>query len=446
MERYTRILDLYKRLIQNNCHIIFDKGALLKDNRNDKNILQLQFLNIGNKQVKAVYVAIECLSIEDELLETVDFEYLDLAVKYGDVFGSNIPVVLNNSSCRKFNFGIRKILYEDSSVMLDGKMEELPVYDDLNDLGNLKDQFVREVKAIDYRIKPLIKPTESQWCWYCTCGSVNYCENKKCGKCKVNKEKLFSILGSEYLSEQNKMFLDNEENKRKIEAENIIKRKRKIKRVVITISSILMICVTIFLLSIYYVIPTIKRKQILNTMKQGYYSEGYKEFNNFRSTPLTFNDIKLAYDLGNECMKNEEYETAKKLFSFTREYKDGDELYRNVAYLYGMECNDNKEYEKAINALEDSDGYNDAQEQLKQITYLYGLQCHYDKNYEKAIDYFKKAKKLGNTYADMRIKNAKYAYVIENMDRWNDTTRRYLLDLKKDNYTNAEKIYNDLYN
>lgn len=447
MERYTRILDLHKRLIQNNCHIIFDKGALLKDNRNDKNILQLQFLNIGNKQVKAVYVAIECLGIEDELLETVDFEYLDLVAKYGDIFGSNIPVILNNSSCRKFNFGIRKILYEDSSVMLDGEMEELPVYDDLSDLGDLRDQFVREIKAIDYRIKPVIKPTESQWCWHCTCGNVNYSENEKCGKCKINKEKLFSILDVEYLSEKNKVFLENEENKRRIEAENIALKKGKIKRSIkksVTVSAaFIAIGIAIYFLSVCLIIPHAKFKRMLSMIEEGKYKEGYRSFLEIRNIPLTSDEIELVYDFGNKCIENNEYEYAMKFFSYADGYENSKKLYCKSAYLYGIECMDNNEYIKAIENFKLADGYEDAEQKIVEARYLRGKECFINGEYRRAVEHFE----LISDYEDVsdKINEAKYLYVKCYFESWNSTTRLYLEELKEIGYKDTKQLYNDLY-
>ena len=60
MERYTRILGIDEQLIQVNCPIVFEKGALLRDNKNETNVLQLQFENISDRVVKATYVRVLC--------------------------------------------------------------------------------------------------------------------------------------------------------------------------------------------------------------------------------------------------------------------------------------------------------------------------------------------------------------------------------------------------
>ena len=383
-------------------------------------------------------------------MDILEFEYLDLTAKYGDVFGSNIPIIVNNSSSREFNFSIKKILYEYSSMTFDGRMDELSIYDDLSDFGNLRDQFVREVKAVNYQIEPVIKPTESQGCWYCTCGSVNYCENEKCGKCGIDKEKLFSFLDIEYLSEKNKTFLENEENKRNAETERIAlkkeKMKRNIKRAVIVFSAFAIICTAIYFLITYLIVPHVKYKHMLNMIEEGKYEEGYRSFLEIRNIPLTSDEIELAYDFGNKCIEGDAYEYAMNFFILVSEYENSNEQYKKAAYFYGRECLENDEFEKAMNAFEKANDYEDAAKQKMEATYMYGLQCLNNKDYTEAIIYFKRAGEQGNKYADMRMKEAKYEYVKQNLNVQNETTYHFLVDLMNDNYKDADNIYNDLYN
>lgn len=453
MERYTKILDLHKRLIQNNCHIIFDKGALLKDNRNDKNILQLQFLNIGNKQVKAVYVAIECLSIEDELLETVDFEYLDLAVKYGDVFGSNIPITINNPSCRKFNFRIRKLLYEDSSIVLDGRMEELPVNDDLNDFGDLKEQFIREVKAIDYKIVPVIKPTKNRWDWHCTCGNLNYYENEKCGKCGINKEQLFSITDEKYLSEKKALFLEkqqakiaSQEKEQQTKKEQRIKKYKKLIKIGIVLSVTLVVCTLMY----WFVVPTVKPKiryhQMMKCVEHKKYDEAYYLLSEIRNYSYTPDEIReLAHDFGDKCINDSEIRLAINFLNLADGYEDSDELYKKASYMRGVENYENSEFKEAIEDFKKANDYEDAEIKLVEVSYIYGLRLLDDKEYKKAIVYLETAKEYGYKDAEEKLYEAKYGYVKDNLESGNYNTKVYLEELRKTHYKDAELLYKKLY-
>ncbi len=170
MERYVRILSINDELIQDNCPVVFEKGALLKDNKQEKNVLQLQFRNIGYKKIKAVIVEISCYDIWNKLTSKIEYNYLDLSAGINERFGSREAIVLDDIKARNFVLSIKNVFFEEGTVFEGaGILEKVESSASLEDLGELKAQFIRDVNEINHPTRCVVKPVKIKGLWQCTC-------------------------------------------------------------------------------------------------------------------------------------------------------------------------------------------------------------------------------------------------------------------------------------
>ena len=99
-QRYQRIKSIDESSWNIESPIVFNKGALLRDNKIDKNILQVQFVNCSEKIIAAVYITILCFDVFDQKLYEIKYCYNDLKVKSGEKFGGSVPIEEDNEDAR----------------------------------------------------------------------------------------------------------------------------------------------------------------------------------------------------------------------------------------------------------------------------------------------------------------------------------------------------------
>ena len=149
------------------------------------------------------------------------------------------------------------------------------------------------------------------------------------------------------------------------------------------------------------------------------------------------------YQLALEEKKNGDYKTAIDDFQDIISYKDAADLLKECAYNYAVELLDKKDYNTAASYFEKAKDYKDADARKKEVHYYYGCQLMDQKEYKGAIE------QLGQSggYEDTSSKllEAKYAYVKSHTDRSDDWTYMYLKDLIKEEYSDTQSIYNELY-
>lgn len=112
-------------------------------------------------------------------------------------------------------------------------------------------------------------------------------------------------------------------------------------------------------------------------------------------------------------------------------------------YRFAQGLVEDGEYEKAIAAFKEMINYKDSTACCKEAEYLYAKQLIEEEKYEEALA---NLDELGE-YEDSATleKEAKYGYIGANLDSENETTYRYLRELKSKSYKDSEEIYNDLY-
>lgn len=218
-ERYKRIKVYDERLWSHESPIIINKSALIRDEVKEINILQVQLENAINKVIIAVDITIDCLNISGDIIEEKNFTYLDLHIPQFATFGDQTPISLENVESREFRYKVKKVYWEDgTSSNKDILLNPIANTQSIDNLGNLKSEFLRELKINHYTFKSKYIPQFEKDYWYCTCGTLNETDNKECVFCGIKCEKLMNISSLENLKKNSEEFIRKEDERWKEDA------------------------------------------------------------------------------------------------------------------------------------------------------------------------------------------------------------------------------------
>lgn len=239
MNRYEIIhVDSSERYIET-CPLILLSNALTSDIERDKILLQLKFQNMDSRTIKAVFVKVECFSIDGVYLnEDEEFQYLDLKIDQYKEFGSSIPLYLKLKNTREVKIQCEKILFCDGTEWENTineyytKLPEKIVLSDLlgNDSYNELLYSLREEKIFTNTV---YKPFSIMDYYFCPCGRYRNKNEHYCFNCGKDKQWWNEKISSENI----KTLME-----RKVERDRISinqKKKNKIMKIVGIISIIM---------------------------------------------------------------------------------------------------------------------------------------------------------------------------------------------------------------
>lgn len=216
-DRFERIFQLPQNLYSAGSPVIVVAGVLLKDTHSNKILVQLKFKNISSHNVKAVKVRIAaCDAIGERINEIKEYQYLDLNVSTGDVFGANKAIIMPKVETRSFSLESLWVVLDDDSVqnviMPLAALPEGKRLDEVLKHPELLNQFIIEVNE-----KATYAPQEIGDIWRCSCSSWNRTE--KCPECNIDKYSLFLIYDPVTLVEHTKVRLRKEKAEREAQEE-----------------------------------------------------------------------------------------------------------------------------------------------------------------------------------------------------------------------------------
>ncbi len=152
-----------------------------------------------------------------------------------------------------------------------------------------------------------------------------------------------------------------------------------------------------------------------------------------------YNDAVALMDAG-------QYEDAIAAFEAMDGYKDSKEQIKNcetalkdIEYQKADQAYSNRNYETAYSMFMELIGYKDSLDRAKECALYVGGEALVKKNYEKAIEWYTKA-----GFSE-EVKNVKYQYVLAHRNNDDETTFKYLCDLRSANYKDAGAIFSELY-
>lgn len=255
-EKYT-IVQHEKRLFWlQDCPVLLHSYALTKNNTNNSIFLQCKFENIADKPIKAMNIAIKCSDVSHQELANVDnFPYLDIDVQPYMLFADKTPVALPDNTTRNVCIIPLKVIFSDDTTWENTSEQayELAEYEQqpISSLGELADQYKRDLhKICTDSEKHNYLPANVNGFTVCGCGKVVLPDTQYCASCGVDFSKLFAINNSEILhteqqqydEEQQKIALQEQQDKLQKETQQLQYRK-KLRKIISIISCIVLVII-----------------------------------------------------------------------------------------------------------------------------------------------------------------------------------------------------------
>lgn len=255
-EKYT-IVQHEKRLFWlQDCPVLLHSYALTKNNTNNSIFLQCKFENIADKPIKAMNIAVKCSDVSHQELANVDnFPYLDINVQPYTLFGDKTPVALPNNTTRNVRIIPLKVIFSNDTTWenTSERAYELAEYEQqpISSLGELADQYTRDLhKICTDSEKHNYLPANVNGFTVCGCGKVVLPDTQYCASCGVDFSKLFAINNSEILhteqqqydEEQQKIALQEQQDKLQKETQQLQYRK-KLRKIISIISCIVLVII-----------------------------------------------------------------------------------------------------------------------------------------------------------------------------------------------------------
>lgn len=255
-EKYT-IVQHEKRLFWlQDCPVLLHSYALTKNNTNNSIFLQCKFENIADKPIKAMNIAVKCSDVSHQELANVDnFPYLDINVQPYTLFGDKTPVALPNNTTRNVRIIPLKVIFSDDTTWenTSERAYELAEYEQqpISSLGELADQYKRDLhKICTDSEKHNYLPANVNGFTVCGCGKVVLPDTQYCASCGIDFSKLFAINNSEILhteqqqydEEQQKIALQEQQDKLQKETQQLQYRK-KLRKIISIISCIVLVII-----------------------------------------------------------------------------------------------------------------------------------------------------------------------------------------------------------
>lgn len=255
-EKYT-IVQHEKRLFWlQDCPVLLHSYALTKNNTNNSIFLQCKFENIADTAIKAMNIAVKCSDVSHQELANVDnFPYLDINVQPYTLFGDKTPVALPNNTTRNVRIISLKVIFSDDTTWenTSERAYELAEYEQqpISSLGELADQYKRDLhKICTDSEKHNYLPANVNGFTVCGCGKVVLPDTQYCASCGIDFSKLFAINNSEILhteqqqydEEQQKIALQEQQDKLQKETQQLQYRK-KLRKIISIISCIVLVII-----------------------------------------------------------------------------------------------------------------------------------------------------------------------------------------------------------
>lgn len=286
--RFDTIVKSDALIYCDNCDVVIEAHALLKDNADGRILAQLKLRSLDDKTIIACRVNITSFEPNGSRLpDDASYLYLDLSVGNGTAFGSDKPIYLSYNTARSISPKITEITYADGSVWHDEGYEwhhsppQQPISDILS--PNETSQYLKNIGSGDALYVPVVQNGYFQ----CTCGAVNLSTASLCCNCRRNVNDVISRFNKDELDEQ---FIQQKQAEHKQRAET----KLKIQKATILICTITILAIITG-----------------NIVK-------------------SLSDKAHRYDLAVEYMNNGDYVNAISLFESLGSYKDSVDMVEQV--------------------------------------------------------------------------------------------------------------------
>ena len=453
-KRFQELYRLESKLYTEGSPVIIIAGALLKDNKTNKVLVQLKIRNLAEKKIVACKISVRAFEPNGtEIAGIPEYKYLDLSAGLGEDFGSRIPVYLPDNATRRVLTAVTEIVFDDNSFWNNPpcKWKQIPAQ--MTIVERFTDEEIR--KQYEQEVGPGCDyvPERQEGLFLCTCGTANLADSAKCYKCHRSYEDLIKKLDIDYLTAQKDVRIQKEaaekEAAEKADAEAARKariqkeeKQLKIKKISKIILPVIAIAVIMAVLTPIVFIPAIKNSTAYrdaNTLlEQGEYDAAKTAFENlgdYRDAPDMAREAQ--YQKAGSLAADQKYEEAIELWIGLGDYSDCDkrieeaeDKWKGDDYNEAVALMEEKAYAKASKAFDSLGDYKDSKERSAKC-----LELKQEEDYQKAVsdaskgeykkaisgfkllDDYKDAKELyvttSYTYACQSMESSSYKTAIE---------------------------------
>lgn len=240
MDRYKIIKTGENILRMNTCPIYSEKYHILLDTKTNTNVLQIKFKNIDSKNIKSIFLDIDCYDDSKDFLCTLNnVAYVGLDIKKRQTFGDKQAINTNKNIVGNISIKVLKVVFTDESVWRNESckyLEEMPTPVDAKKyFGELYNQYVRECEKLHINFRYVY--TVYNDFWQCSCGKPNDKDREVCFNCDREKEVIEKVSNIYYLKEENikfeelkkqKLIAEQEKEKQRLFAEEQERAKKKL--------------------------------------------------------------------------------------------------------------------------------------------------------------------------------------------------------------------------
>ena len=440
MGRYQQLYKNDKKYYCTNSPVIIEASAIEKDTIDNAVIVHIKIRNIDLRRIVACKVTISSYEINgSNLIETIDYSYLDLAINRGEYFGSQTPIYVPNDT-RKIDVAIKEIVFENGELWKANNAwkeveSQILLKDIFNDL-----ELVQEYQLVS-NCSGMYVPVKSQEVFLCSCGAINKVGDC-CYQCQATFEKLNECLDEEFLKvhlkeriarqqkeeeerlNRERIERETEENRIKLEEEKLAAKreifKKKIKCLAIVLSTALILGVLCFFLLSRVYLPYKHNNdkyneavELLNNCEYDAASEAFGKLGNFKDSAEKASEA--IYAKADKCFNEEKYAEAiltwKEIIEFSdskKRIKETEDILYKANYEEGINQCESGNYTEGLRLLGLCEDYEDVQELIFKYSYKYAKESFEKGDYNIACTYFERISGYEN--ADTLYIESKYLY------------------------------------
>lgn len=441
---------------QENCPVLIEAVQVSRDVQSSAAFLQLRVRNISDKTIGSVFVEAKVVS-PDGGAETVSVESLDADIAPNAEYRPS-AVQLSNSEIATVKAYVTRI----DGCRDFGEAIPVPTPQPIAMSQDALDERKQQLAEMGFANASLgYRHQDGNGWWICSCGALNI-SNQKCRMCGIKKDSLANLENEALLEEQcaERKYLDASaglvsNNVTAVEkarttfaglgdykdstdlvgqCDDKIKalKKGRSKKAKISVVACIVaaVVIAVIVLAVTVLIPSAKVNEAMQKAENGDYDEAIamlKEYDETekiadvnRMKAAAFAEegrydeaVRLYKDLGDgDAVKEVQKQWADKLFS--------DGAYDDALSHYQEASSDEGVFECASKFAESGE-------------------------YAKAINVLEPLASKGYTGAEEAVDEAKYGYITANYNNTDETTCKYLLELKAKGYKDTQELCNALY-
>lgn len=456
MAEYKVIFRDEKPDWQENCPILLEAVQVSRDTQSSATYLQLKVRNISDSSIDSI--AIEAIiTSPDGKSETLQIESLDADIVPNAIFRPN-AVRLANSEIETVSAQVTRadadrafreaISIPDAQALTLSAQARIERNQQLSSMGYTPEK----MSYLHY---------EGDGWWICSCGALNIMDSK-CRECGIKRAQLANLENEALLEEQaaERKYLDAskalagssvaalEKAKKAFEELgeykdsaslmgqcdeliNSLKKGRSRKtKIAISIAIAIAVVVAIVVLAVTVLIPSARIDEAMKKAEGGDYDGAITMLKKYGETEKVAEVNRMK---ATAAAEHGEYETAVRIY---KDLDDGDAA-KQVHKQWADSLFAEGKYDDALNH------YRDASDDAG--VFECAAKFSESGDYSKAISVLEPLLSKGYDGAENAMNEAKYGYITANYYNTDETTCKYLLELKGKGYKDTQALCDSLY-